>query len=303
MNRPITVSLLLLCINFFMYPQVSGDIPKSRTVGPVQLMDTERRELKSSENDRGYSIYISLPDDYYTSTLKYQVIYITDANQYFGMIDGIARGMQWGNEIPESIIVGIGYPLELEKTNDEKWGKWLARRTQDFTPTGNPRIDKDFGTDGIKSGGGGAFLNFLEKDVFPFIEENYRAEKENRTYMGFSLGGFFGLYSMLENTRLFKGYILGSPSIWYDDKTIMKLEESYARGHKDLPVDLFISVGELEEEINSGMVRNMLEFTSRLKSRNYPGLKLKADIIEDGTHMSSPGVSFQRGLSFLFKEE
>ena len=149
---------------------------------------------------------------------------------------------------------------------------------------------------------GKAFSDFLEKDLFPFIEQNYRAEKENRTYIGFSLGGYFGLYTMFENTELFKKYIIGSPSIWYNNKSIMESEELYAKSNTDLPVDLFISVGELEEEINSGMLRNMLQFTSMLKSRDYPGLNLKNDIIENGTHMSSPSVSFQRGLSFIFKE-
>ena len=302
MRELFIASTLILSISLCAYSQSSNKTSKSRTVSAVQLMDTERRDLKSSMSDQDYSVYISLPDDYYSSGSKYQVIYITDANQYFGMIDGIARGMQWGSEIPESLIVGIGYPLELEKNNDEKWGKWLARRTQDFTPTSNAEVDKNFAKAEFKSGGGKAFSNFLENDLFPFIEQNYRAEKENRTYIGFSLGGYFGLYTMLENTELFKNYIIGSPSIWYDNKSIMKLEEQYAKSNTDLPIDLFISVGELEEEINSGMVRNMLEFTSRLKSRDYSGLNLKNDIIENGTHMSSPSVSFQRGLNFIFKD-
>ncbi|RKN75140.1 alpha/beta hydrolase [Ulvibacterium marinum] len=303
MKGILLVILIAVSINFSVYSQNSNTTLKSQTIGPVYLMDTERRELKSTGTHLEYSIYISLPDGYDTGTSKYPVIYITDANQYFGMIDGIARGMQWGNEMPESIIVGIAYPLEQEKTNDEKWGKWLARRAQDFTPTNNPRLDKDFGTDSIKSGGGADFLNFIETDLFPFVESNYRAKKENRTYTGFSLGAFFGLYSMFEKTHLFNRYIIGSPSIWYDDKSIMKLEETYSKGHKDLQVDLFISVGELEEEINAGMVRNMLEFTSKLKSRGYKGLNLKIDMIENGTHMSSPSVSFLNGLKFLSKDK
>ncbi len=295
--------VLITSINFTMRSQVSNDSANSRIIEEVHIMDTEARNLKSSNTNELYALYISLPDSYSTSNTKYPVIFITDANQYFGMIEGIARGLQWGDEMPESIIVGIGYPLDLEKTNDEKWGKWLARRSHDFTPTSNSQLDKDFGADGIKSGGGGAFLNFIENDLFPFIENNYRADDSNRTYIGFSLGGYFGLYSMLENTKLFSRYILGSPSIWYDDKSILKMEASYAEEHEDLPVDLFISVGELEEEINSGMVRNMLEFTSKMKSRKYPGLNLEIDIIKNGTHMSSPSVSFQHGLSFLFRKK
>lgn len=153
----------------------------------------------------------------------------------------------------------------------------------------------------IKSGGGVDFLKSIKLDLIPFIEKNYRVKPNERTYAGFSLGGLFGLYAMLEEPNLFQNYIIGSPSIWYKDKYVTSLLKKYAENHTDLPVKLYISVGSLEEEINAGMVRNMLEFTSILKSKNYKNLLLKTDIIENETHQSSPGVCFLHGLLFLFR--
>ena len=61
-------------------------------------------------------------------------------------------------------------------------------------------------------------------------------------------------------------------------------------------------IEELEEEINAGMVRNMLELNSILKGRQYKSLHTNIAILEGETHMSAPSVCFQRGLRYLFRK-
>ncbi len=267
---------------------------------PVTMMNTEENVLHSIKNGETYSIYVWLPDSYHTTDSAYSVLYLTDANQYFGLFTGLAQGLQWGDEMPESIVVGIAYSLGSEKTIDNKWSKWLALRMRDFTPSNNAQLDKDMGAT-IKSGGAALFLEFIETELFPFIEKKYRVKDKQRTYIGFSLGGLFGFYAMLEKPSLFQRFIVGSPSIWFENKSILSLENKYAQNHADLPVKLYVSTGSLEEEINAGMVRNMLEFTSLLKSRKYKNLVLKTDVIENETHLSSPAICFLHGITFLFR--
>jgi predicted alpha/beta superfamily hydrolase len=204
--------------------------------------------------------------------------------------------------MPESIIVGIGYPLSSFKTDDERWSRWLAWRMRDLSPTNTAQMDKDFGMENIKSGGASTFLQFMEQELFPFVEKSYRTKSKNRTFVGFSLGGLFGLYSLFQKPGLFQNYIIGSPSIWSDSKVILQFEKTYADNHKDLTGRVYMSAGELEEEINSGMVRNMLELNSILKSRQYKSLHTDIAILEGETHMSAPSVCFQRGLRYLFRK-
>jgi len=83
---------------------------------------------------------------------------------------------------------------------------------------------------------------------------------------------------------------------------ILQLEKTYADEYDDLAARVFMSSGELEEKINSGMVRNMLELSSILKSRKYEGLTLETAILEGETHMSAPSICFQRRLHFLFRK-
>ena len=268
---------------------------------PVTLMNTELKVLHSTKNGENYNIYVWLPDSYYTTDSSYSVLYLTDANQYFGMFTDIAHGLQWGDEMPESVIVGIAYSLDSERTTDDKWSKWLALRMRDFTPSNNIQMDKNMGTNNIKSGGASNFLEFIEQELFTFIEKNYRVKSNQGTYIGFSLGGLFGLYTMLEKPQLFQRFIIGSPSIWVENKSLLSLENKYTQNHSDLPVKLYVSTGSLEEEVNAGMVRNMLEFTSKLKSRKYKNLVLRTDIVENETHLSSPAICFLHGLAFLFR--
>lgn len=292
--------VLIVAIAFPVLGQ--GQIKDSKINHPVTVMNSELKVLRSAQNGENYDIYIWVPDSYTTSDSSYPVLYLTDANTYFGMLTGMAHNLQWTNEMRETIIVGIGYSLDSEKTVDDKWTKWLALRLRDLTPISNPQSDKEMAIANIKSGGGADFLKFIKLDLIPFIEKKYRIKSNERTYVGFSLGGLFGLYTMFEEPHLFQNYIIGSPSIWYKDKYILSLQKRYAENYNDLPAKLYVSVGALEEELNAGMVRNMLEFTSILKSKNYKSLLLKVEIIENETHQSSPGICFLHGLHFLSRQ-
>lgn len=302
LGKKSAVRLVLLggyLLPFLALAQVSK---ASQNFPAATLINTEQRKLTSEIVGQEFELYISLPDGYAAGTDTYPVLYLTDGNTYFGLMADMARNLQWGGEMPEAIIVGIGYPLSGFPTDDERWGKWLAWRARDLTPTHNAQMDLDFAMAPLRSGGAPLFLQFLERELFPFIEKAYRARSTERTYAGFSLGGLFGLYALFEKPGMFANYILGSASIWYDQGAILASEKAYAEGHTDLAAHLFLSAGELEEEVNAGMVRRMLELSSMLKSRGYNGLHIQTAILEGETHMSAPSVSFQRGLRFLFRK-
>ena len=266
----------------------------------VNIIGTEYRQLQSSINNQVYELYIALPDAYGSSDTLYPVLYLTDGNTQFGIASDITRSLQWVDQIPDMIVIGIGYPISQYEDEDERWNKWLAWRMRDLSPTNTKGSDDAFSVDGIKSGGGKEFLSVLRDEIIPFVESEYKARKDQRTYWGFSLGGLFGLYTMFEQPDLFENLIIGSASIWYDDKLIIKNENLYRETYDDMEVRLFMSVGELEEEITSGMVRNTLELGSLLKSRNYPGLQMKTEILGGEDHMTAPSRSLLQGLKFVY---
>ena len=123
-------------------------------------------------------------------------------------------------------------------------------------------------------------------------------------FFGF-LGGLFGLYTLFNSSDSFKRYVIGSPSIWWDDRHILKVEEEYAKKNKNLSAKVFMSIGDLEEEggDNFKMISNMKALSNTLLSRNYKGLDLETAIFEDETHCSAVSATLNRGLRNVFKSD
>ena len=77
---------------------------------------------------------------------------------------------------------------------------------------------------------------------------------------------------------------------------------------KTLDVDLFLSVGGLEEdsekpEDDSKMVTNARMMASQLEDRGYPNLRLTFHVFEDETHLSVIPATISRGLRDVFAND
>jgi len=269
------------------------------------LFNQETFTIHSNSMDEDFKIYISFPVDYFqtkNSAQSYPVLYCTDGNRAFNLISDIVNMLSFPKtEIPRIVVVGIGYGIKgLED--------WVAGRLRDLTPTNNPEEDTNWqkilfqisGRNDIitKSGGASKFLGFLCNELIPFVESNYRVKKNDRALIGYSYGGLFTLFSMFQNPEIFQRYYAGSPSIEWDDQVLFQYEKKFAETHKDLPVSLFMSYGSLEIESE---IANMYEMASRLKERNYPGLKLKMHLFENETHVSCCAAGISRALRVIYE--
>ena len=272
----------------------------------VTLPNTEVRSLSSSTVDQEFRIYVALPLDYQMATDRYPVIYISDANGIFGLVTETVRTLQLFQEVPDMVLVGIGYPV-----NDFRQA--LSPRTRDLTPTKDDAwiegllklTQGDFTTDG--SGGADNFLKFIREELKPFIEANYRIDAEDSSILGHSFGGLFGLYALLHAPNTFKRYIISSPSIWWDREAVFEYEEVHASEHADLPAKVFISAGTLEESmlvpirgVPARFVTNIQALATRLQNRGYKNLTLTLHVFEDESHVSGPPGAISRGLRVVF---
>jgi predicted alpha/beta superfamily hydrolase len=248
---------------------------------------TEVTTVHSSAVGRDYRIYVALPLSYSRNTSEtYPVVYLLDGDLLFGALTDPIRLLQSRGELPELIIVGIGYGTLWENTDEVKW-----LREIDLTPgaTSDWRAGK--------------FLKFIQQDLFPYIDANYRTDPMDRTIAGASLGGLFPLYVLFSAPETFNRYIAVSPSLWWADRVIFEYEEEFADEHSDLPAKLFLAVGELEEGQwpDSKMVSNLKEFHKRLEDRNYAGLEMEMVVMEDETHYSVFLGALSKGLRSVFR--
>lgn len=272
------------------------------------LADVASRVVTSAISGRSYQISVALPLGYADSTKVYPVLYAVDANGQFGTVVEAARILNnFGTQIPQLLIVGIGYPsggrqihaeahrfFDLFPTRDPEFEEWRAREWPDLELS-----------DG--SGGGGAdFLRFVREELIPRIEAEYRAAPSDRALYGHSAGGYFGLYALLEGEQAFQRVIAGSPALFWNDRYFFRLEESYAQATRELPARVFLSVGLDEHDAQRPetdchcMVRNLRRLIETLERRRYEGLEWQVHYFEDENHQSVVPPTVSRGLRFIY---
>jgi predicted alpha/beta superfamily hydrolase len=83
-------------------------------------------------------------------------------------------------------------------------------------------------------GGAEGFLQFITDELAPAIEDLYGGDPDDRALLGFSLGGLFTAYALLQE-GLLKRFIIGSPSLWWDNRMMFELEERRAEGPGSCP--------------------------------------------------------------------
>ena len=151
--------------------------------------------------------FCNLPSSYTDTREKYPLMVLIDANLIMGIAQNTFDCLTIFNEITEVIVVGISYPHS--STLD-----WTRNRFRDMTPTHVEGWDP--------SGSANKFIAFIKRELFPYIENNYRVDTTDRCYFGVSLGGLLGSHILIEQPELFNRYIIGSPSYWWDNKEITK---------------------------------------------------------------------------------
>ncbi|WP_309629298.1 alpha/beta hydrolase-fold protein [Brevundimonas sp.] len=271
----------------------SSPTPDARTEGaPYVLTGTQVWTVPDPVSGRDYEVFVSLPASYEASPQRrYPVLYVTDADYAFPIIRQIARRVNLdGPVIEEFILVGLSY---------SRGDTGTVSRNRDYTPTPNgPRRAST-----TLHGEGPAYQTYLKTRAIPFIEGRFRADPARRVLLGHSYGGLLGAQILFTDPTLFRGYILGSPSFWFDRRHIMTMEAAYARSHDDLPAEVFMYIGAHEvpgpgARNTSGpdMVADVQTMEQVLRSHDYPGLSVRSTVLADEDHLTVAPAGFTRAL-------
>lgn len=255
------------------YSNTAFEIPRSTIV-----------ELTEPSTKRIYPLFIKLPRSYgENTTQKYPVIYLTDAWYSFQIVSGASRFPMNSGAMEEAIIVGISY---------SKGSEGSSSRIRDYTP-----VKADSWK--LETGNAGGHSKFIRDIVFPYIESSYRTEPLRRTFVGNSLGGLLGTYILFNQTEMFNSYIIGSPSVWFNENYILSESlESLKR-----PVKVYLSVGGLETPEygqREDMVSGASALADKLKKYEGFGLNLKFSIINGASHSTAFPTTAIQGLDWIF---
>lgn len=248
MKITVFVLALLFCANVA-FAQTKN--PQPFVLGVIDEIQSELLAEK-----RVLNIY--LPEGYTKNdTLKYPVIYLLDgsADEDFIHVVGLVQfnTFPWINRIPKSIVVGIAnvdrrrdftYPTTLEE--DRKRNKTAGKSEK--------------------------FIAFLEKELQPYIERTYKTTN-SKTIIGQSLGGLLATEILLKKPSLFNKYIIISPSIWWDNLSLLKqpsllLEENFKQ-----KTDVYIGVG--KEGLAPSEIPHVMEVDANLLVEKLQSAKNK----------------------------
>lgn len=203
-----------------------------------------QHKLRSSVLGEERSILVRLPPNYSKGSEKFPVIYMLDGHgSYLSLMPGIIENQSWGKQMPEMILVSIQNTV----------------RTRDLTPT----IDSN---KKYLSGGGDKFLQFIEKEVIPLVEKNYRTQPY-RIFVGHSLGGLTVVYTFLTKPDLFNGYIAASPYLHWDNNFPLRIAENSFKQKKVWNKTMFLALGNEPDYVNAfNSFKNLLD---RTKPQNF----------------------------------
>lgn len=171
----------------------------------------------------------------------YPVLYVLDGNTATPVAALLARtvaGRRGVTGYVAPLVIGIGYP-------DEGDDRFAARR-RDYTPgTGAPQAT-------AAEGGATLFLDFLEQDLKPMIAAHFRIDPARQAIFGHSFGGLLVLHALLNRPAAFTTYLASSPSIWWQDESVLAPLTDLARSAQSIPARVQITVGGLEDDPPAG---------------------------------------------------
>jgi len=255
-----------------------------------ELIGTEVWDVPDPISKRGYQVFVSLPASYKKEERRlYPVLFVTDANYAFPVIREIGRRLNVERpQVEEFILIGLSYA----KGEDP-----MQSRTRDYTPTpGGPAPA------GAIQGQGPAYQIYLRDQVKPFIAQHYRTDPRRYVFLGHSYGALLGAQILFTEPDMFSGYILGSPSLWYDNRHIFDVEAIYAARHRNLAAKVYMFAGEYETprfHRTNDIVQDIQALEGRLKKRPYPNLSMTTEVLSGEDHLSVAPRGFTRGLKYL----
>ncbi len=233
----------------------------------IRTPSTELAYSKILDEDR--EVRIQLPTHYDVNIdQNYPVLYLLDGSSNLSHTSGMLDFLVGHGQAPQLIIVAITH----------------KQRSLELTPT--HISEKEF-----PSGGGEKFLDYIEQELMPYINKNYRTEPFN-LIVGHSLGGLLVMHSMVSRPNLFQAHFAYSPSLHWDNNAVVKQAKKFLTETKRFNNFLYMNMGnegsELGDDYGLAMRNGAIEITNLLNKSSPEGFRFRTDIFEQENHQTTP---------------
>lgn len=215
-------------------------------------------------NSISHKVWVYVPPNYSTSTKKYPVIYMHDAQNLFDAVTSYSG--EW--EVDESLNklfekTGNGFiVVAIENGGSE--------RINEYTPWSHEKYG---------GGKGAVYIDYIVNTLKPFIDKNYRTKPQQKHtgLIGSSLGGLISYYGALQYPKVFGKIGALSTSFWFSKEVVSFTAEKGNLKH----TKLFLLVGGEEGE---NMVKDTQNIEKKLLEINFKSKNLKIKVNPEGEH-------------------
>lgn len=264
-------------------PATQNEAKESATAVPgVVLPDTESLRVHDPIG-RDYALWVALPAGYAAHPQKrYPVVYVTDALYSFPLVRSVRNLVgQQGVNIEDFILVGL--PPQEGLTSKQS-------RSRDYTPSDPVRTPAGYYSDDVTYGGAAHYRDFLADHALPMIDARYRTDPARRVFAGHSYGALLGAYVLTTQPDMFGTYILSSPSLWFDQGLLPRMQDAALMPSQ--PIRVLLSVGGYETvkpgprySTGNDMLRQTADFAGQLR-RSGRKLQVENIVIDGEDHLT-----------------
>ena len=206
--------------------------------GPLTMGDLFAIDSKVMAERR--QVIVWTPPGYAVGNASYPVLYLTDAERQFGHTATTVEFLSRNGRMPAMIVVGI----------------FNTDRTRDLTPYKDKEDDVQLPT----AGGADRFLRFIETELVPWVEGEYRTQRF-RAFAGHSFGGLFAMHALASRPDLFNAVVAVSPSLsWRQGEAVKRIDAMLGQ-QRTLKGALYVTLGDEGPAMKSGLdrLRTVLE--------------------------------------------
>ena len=237
-------------------------------------------KIQSSETGTEYVIYVEAPKKNEPKKPWPAVLFMDGDDQFSAAVAAYREALADGI-VPPTLLVGVGYGASYAKPEN--------KRGRDYTPT--PHSDEP------TSGGAAQFTAFLAETLWPELAKRYPVDKKQRGIAGHSLGSLLVLYALWQEPLFFTHYLASAPSIWWDNRGILKIAARRRARKSALSARLFLSVGEKD---SPSMTGDLALLEQQLGAKPFSGLDLTIRRFARKNHFNVLPEAFRAGLTTLF---
>ncbi|MCP5054901.1 MAG: hypothetical protein GY940_47485 [bacterium] len=235
------------------------------------ISSKSQSQVQSKILNEKRDLLVHLPHDYENNQLTYPVLYVLDGEWIFDYAAGAVTFLSGdlAGRIPGMIVVGI--------PNTD--------RTRDLTVSSNT-------SGGVP--GHVNFIKFIEEEVIPFVDKNYRTNR-HKVFYGWSSGANICLWMLFTKPYLFDGYIASGTGI---GKRTCQFAEKEFKKHSFKNKFLFANT----EEETPIRVKGLNLLSGLLEKSAPEGLKWKCKVMKGDNHTAVLAKGLYAGLEFIYSD-